>query len=251
MIRPLYIGLGLLSMLGFVLIFVAVMAPASLLIGLLRDDITQAVPALKIGHVSGTIWNGTATVQYQNFPPADLDFSIAFLPLLTGSLDTAITLTGDGLDARFDGEFANEGGRITQLNAIIASHYINAVTIGYGLDLSGEVVVSDANLAFDRQWLTALTGQINWSGGIVHIENPAQFYSVKLPPVNGELAMDGQNLQLVLAAESELLNIRLKPDGWAEVGVSYAMMALAELPVPGNPPADSSKPALLLEEKVL
>ena len=122
----------------------------------------------------------------------------------------------------------------------------------YGLGLSGQFKLSDALVSFDNSGMTDLAGGISWPGGVVHIETPQRIHPVTLPPMQGKLSMEDDNARLLLAADNrKMIDILLKPSGWAEVAITFAFMALAKLPLPGNPEAAGpDEPAILLEEKI-
>lgn len=231
-------------------VFIIVMAPASLVIGIFGDDIQRNVPGLKIGASKGRIWQGSAQVQYQQFPPVTMSWKVAALPLVTGKVSTSIELNGDGLELELDAMISTAGGLLDNVEGTIESRFINAVSVGYGLDLTGVFELSGIGASFDQVWLTALKGETNWSGGIVHIETPVQFYSVKLPALRGLLSMQDSNAVLdVTSGTSTLLTLLLKPDGWSKTSISYTLMDMAGLPLP-NGYQDTAGPAFVLEEKI-
>jgi hypothetical protein len=175
---------------------------------------------------------------------------MAALPLLIGKVSTLIELNGGGLQLEMEAMASTSGGSLDNINGTIESRFINAVSVGYGLDLSGVFELSGISTSFDHRWLTALKGVTNWSGGLVHIETPEQFYSVKLPALTGQLSMKGSNAMLdVASGTSTLLTLALKPDGWSQTSVSYMLMDMAGLPLP-NGYQDTTGPAFVLEEKV-
>ena len=229
---------------------IVVMAPASIVTGLFGDAVQRNIPGLKIGATRGRIWQGSTQLQYQRFPAFTLSWKLAALPLLTGKVSTLIELNGGGLQLEMGALGSTSGGSLDNINGTIESRFINAISVGYGLELTGVFELSGINTSYDQRWLTSLKGVTNWSGGIVHIETPAQFYSVKLPALTGQLSMKDSNAVLdVAAGTSTLLTIALKPDGWSQTSVSYMLADIAGLPVPKEY-QDTTGPAFLLEEKV-
>ncbi len=232
------------------LVFLLVMAPASLVVATAEDQLKQ-VPDLKIGEVSGRIWSGSAQIQYQQFP-AMVTWNLSALPLLVGRLSADVQLREQGLDANFHVSASGTEGTVSDAELLVDASYINQISISYGLDLSGQFSVSEADVSFNNQWVTSAAGILEWPGGIVHIETPQQLYSVDLPPLNGDLSMDGDNLRLAIDGTGErMLDLTLKRSGWVEAGVSYAFMELAGLPLTGNTTSSREEPAVLLEEKIL
>ena len=229
---------------------IVVMAPASIVTGLFGDAVQRNIPGLKIGATRGRIWQGSTQLQYQRFPAFTLSWKLAALPLLTGKVSTLIELNGGGLQLEMGALASTSGGSLDNINGTIESRFINAISVGYGLELTGVFELSGINTSYDQRWLTSLKGVTNWSGGIVHIETPAQFYSVKLPALTGQLSMKDSNAVLdVAAGTSSLLTLALKPDGWSQTSVSYMLADMAGLPVPKEY-QDTTGPAFLLEEKV-
>ncbi|MDG1231103.1 MAG: type II secretion system protein N [Pseudomonadales bacterium] len=229
---------------------IVVMAPASIVAGLFADAVQRNIPGLKIGATRGRIWQGATQLQYQRFPAFTLSWKLAALPLFTGKVSTLIELNGGGLQLEMGALASTSGGSLDNINGTIESRFINAVSVGYGLELTGVFELSGINTSYDQRWLTSLKGVTNWSGGIVHIETPAQFYSVKLPALTGQLSMKDSNAVLdVAAGTSSLLTLALKPDGWSQTSISYMLAEMAGLPLP-NGYQDTTGPAFFLEEKV-
>ncbi len=229
---------------------IVVMAPASIVTGLFGDAVQRNIPGLKIGATRGRIWQGSTQLQYQRLPTVTVSWKLAALPLLNGKVSTLVELTGGGLQLEMGAMASTSGGSLDNINGTIESRFINAVSVGYGLDLTGVFELSGISTSFDQRWLTALKGVTNWSGGIVHIETPEQFYSVKLPALTGQLSMKGSNAMLdVASGTSTLLTLALKPDGWSQTSVSYMLTDMAGLPLP-NGYQDTTGPAFVLEEKV-
>jgi len=182
-----YLAIGIIAF----TISIAVMAPASIVTGLFGDAVQRNISGLKIGATRGRIWKGTTQLQYQQFPPVSMSWEMAALPLLRGKLSTLIELTGDGVQLELDAITSTSGGSLDNINGVIESRFINTISISYGLELNGVFELSGISTSFDQHWLTALEGETNWSGGIVHIETPEQFYSVNLPALTGELSILG------------------------------------------------------------
>lgn len=241
-----YVAAGIITF----LVFILVMAPASLLVSLAGDNL-QKVPDLEVGRVEGRIWAGAAELQYQSFP-ALVSWNLAALPLALGRISADVEVAGDGLDAAFHVSANSNEGSITGATAFVDARYINQVSIGYGLDLSGQFSFSSDEVSFNRRWITAATGDLDWPGGIVHIETPERLHTVDLPPLRGKLSMDGDSVKLAINdTNTPLIDLSLKPSGWAAVGVSFAFIELAGLPIPLDARTDVAGPALLIEEKVL
>jgi hypothetical protein len=246
--KLLYLLLGTIAF----LVFLVVMAPASSVLRIADDEFRQQLPELRLAGISGSIWEGSGTVQYRQFPAVAVNWKLSPLPLLSRAVASSASFTAEGLDAEIQSYVSTDqsaASTISYATALISGDYINQVTLNYGLDLSGEFKLTNARATIRGQWLSDLDGILNWSGGIVHIETPQQLHTVKLPPMVGNLTLDGDNVLLNITADTdEMIRISIKPDGWAEVAVNYAFMDLADLPLPGGT-ADSD-PAILIEEKI-
>ena len=244
--RLIWVVIGLVTSLGFIFI----MAPANLAVSMAQDSLGR-IPDLEIGRVEGRIWSGNAQIQYRRFP-AQVNWNLAALPLLIGSVSADIELHGDGLDAGFHLATHGAAGEVTDATALIDARYINPVSLDYGLNLSGQFSLTVDEIAFDNNRITSATGELNWPGGLVHIETPQQLYSVDLPALSGNLYMNEDNVRLrTTGQQTRLIDLTLKPDGWVEAAVSFAFMDMAGLPVPGKAEANREETAVLLEEKIL
>ena len=241
-----YLLIGVITFLAFLII----MAPAATVVSAFEDDLQASVPGMTLTGIRGSLWQGESDLSYGKLPPVLLNWELSALPLLTGTANTHLEFSGTGLSAEVDGAFSDAGGEISQLNATITGDYLNQVTIDYGLELSGEVQLTETSLGFDQQWLTHASGRLTWSGGIVHIETPQQIHTVKLPPLDASVSMSDRDLIMqVTEAGREMMNIAVRQDGWAKVDISYTFMEMVNLPLPGGILSDGQ--AVTLEEKIL
>ena len=241
--KLLYIIVGLITLVGFML----AMVPARFLL----SQIAGELQPIELGRVDGRIWSGSAEIRYHQFP-ATLSWELAVLPLFLGRVSTDVEVQADGLDMNFRVSANWAGGSVSGGNVVLDAHYINRVSLEYGLDLSGQFTLTDAELVWTDNWLDSARGQLDWSGGRAQIETPWQVQVVDLPALQGELSMEDRNLLLqVLDADSELMKLRLKPDGWGEMVINYAFMEMVGLPLPGNLHGRGNEPAVVLEEKIL
>ena len=58
------------------LFFVIFYTPASLVFKLFQDDIAQ-LPDTSIFQITGSVWNGSADIQYLNFPSSEINWILA------------------------------------------------------------------------------------------------------------------------------------------------------------------------------
>ena len=233
------------------LVFVITTTPASLVYSSFQEKISDGALGLAISQVEGSIWQGQGDFHFRQFPVITGDWQLSPLHLLAATARSSITLKADGLNGVFDFSLTPRGGSINNLNAVVQDSYLNEITTSYGLDLSGEVQLEQANLSFNQSRLTALEGELHWSGGIVHIQTPEKIHTVNLPALDGRLSLEDANFKLdIKESGNSLLQIHIRPDGWAQVAINYAFMDLANLPLPANASAGDD-PAVVLEEKIL
>ena len=241
-----YLAIAFITFIAVITAFI----PASMIVIVAGDELSKAAPDLKIGKLSGTIWRGETDLQFLDLPQVHTQWKLLPIPFILRTLSIKADITGTGILVDFKGEFSSQTGTLNPLNAEITSEYINQMTLEHGLDLSGTFDLQNASVAFDNEWITKLAGNLIWSGGIVHIETPQQIYSSNLPSLTGVFSLAGKNIILDVSSSTEnLMQITLKPDGWAVASISYAFMSLANLPVPGA--INESEPAIILEEKIL
>ena len=244
-----YLGIGVLVFAGFLLFT----APAGILYRLVEQDAGKYLPDTVLTGIEGSVWDGRGDLYYRQLPVVRVSWNLAALPLITGAADINAEFQAAGLELRLTADADSTGGSISDVSGNISSEFLNPITVSYGLQLSGDIQVSHANLEFDPRWLTAANAELNWDGGIVHIETPEKVHTTRLPPVKGTVSMAGPNLVIdVVGNDENLMTITLKPDGWAVVAVAYAFADLAGLPLPGSDTTtDRSLPAITLEEKIL
>ena len=230
---------------------VAAMTPASLVYNTFQASITDALPGLSIKKVEGSIWKGKSNIKFQQLPSINVAWEVAPLHLLTLTVKSSVTAEGLGLYGKFDIAITPKGISIINLNGIIQNLHLNKITIPYGLDLSGEINLIKINLSFDKKWLKEADGKLTWGGGIVHIQTPEKIHTVNLPALHGQIYMDENIWKLDVKESSEsMMQIHIRPDGWAKSAINYAFIDLINLPLPTSTRA-SEDPAIVLEEKIL
>lgn len=249
MTKLIYGAIALVTIIGFVI----VTAPAATVWSMIGSDIETALPGMKISNLKGSVWNGEGLVQFQSFPTTSIDWRLAALPLLAGNAAFEISARASDFDADVSGVVTGHSGTINDATVTIGSEYINSVTLDYGLDLSREFHIEIDGATFADGWPTAVEGNIRWPGGVVHIETPEQVHTVRLPELTGDLFMDEGKIHLNVVGDDEpLIDVSLNRTGWAEVGITYAFMRLANLPLPtGSESQGTDEIAILLEEKIL
>jgi hypothetical protein len=242
----LYGAVAILSFATFVVLF----APASAIWLLMRDTVSQRLPDLAVGAVSGTLWSGQADLQYRGFPPAALTFQLAFLPLLVGSAEWSTQLEGPGIQASLAFIVTADDLDISG-EATIDSRYINAVSSQYGFTFPGKLDIRELQLRSQNHWLQSAAANLRWDGGRVRIAPAGAAPQIAdLPALSGRLYQSAEALQLdILQRTDMLMRISLQPTGWAVVDIKARLFTLAGIPAP--PGADPDSSAAVFEERIL
>lgn len=239
---------GAIALLTF-LIFAVVYAPASLVWTVIDEDVDRAVPDLEVLTIDGAVWNGNAALRYREFPPATLtwDLAPARKPQgLAAALDAS--LEGDGLRASGTG-YTADGFAAVDAAGYIDSDYINPVSRRYGLTFPGRIDISALTLETDLTWFTAAAGVARWGGGTVILESTAGTQAITLPPLDGELSLSGRDLLLDVTENGNLvIQVTLKPTGWAVVDIKARLLETAGLPFRAGTSPNAS--AVIAEEKL-
>ncbi len=233
-----------------IVVFVVVVFPAGTAWSFVREDVTSQVPDLKVSEVRGTIWQGEAGVVVGALPPLSINWDLDFLPLMTGRVAADLIISGDGANANLNVSASTQAVAVTG-EAIVDSRYVNQVSINYGLETSQQFQLTDLDVTADTAWLTLVDGEITWPGGTVILQTPVELLTRQVPPLLAELGLhDGEVLLDVASDGIELMHIRIKRDGWAEVTVLNALMRTLNLPLPDGSNIDMTAPALIFEEKL-
>ena len=247
---------ALIALITFLAFFVAMM-PAAFVYNFFQDKISRVIPDVNFNSFEGTVWSGKSYVQIKHFPIVTCTWKISPLALFKAHIESSLSFSSNGLTGSADISVSNKGADIDNLSAVARSNYLNQFTIPYGLDLSGNIQLSNANLSFDNEWLTDSEGELTWQGGIVHIQPPQQIHTASLPPLKGQIYQQERTLRLdVRGAELDLMSVQIKPDGWAIVAINYALLDLTDIPLLADTTERREKPqrenpAVVLEEKIL
>ena len=162
-------------------LFLVIFAPASTLLFLVKDEINQRVPELVIDQVSGTVWDGQATLHYREFPPSLLNFRLDPMALAGGSADLALSLTGDFIDVEASVSLSNESIRVSGLHGVIDSEYINNVSQQHGLLMTGPFSLKQITLHADSTHVLSAAGQVSWAGGKIESQTGSGLQVFELP----------------------------------------------------------------------
>lgn len=243
----LYIATAILSFLIFLVIF----APASPAWSLVREDVQKRIPDLKVYRVGGTIWNGEAEIQFRQFPPSALTWQLSPGELIiNGAANIHLSAHGQGHSFQARATLEASSGSLQFIKGVISGDYINEVSEQFGLIFSGDLEIHELNVSSDSHWITGATGSAHWTGGQILLNTSPERQTIVLPPLDGELYFQNQQLILdILEQQSLLLQIILKQSGWAEIAIKGRMLEVANLQLPNGAHPDET--ILLLEEKIL
>lgn len=241
----LYVSLGLSAFLAFAIIF----APASAVWMLIGDRVERILPQLRVFSIDGTVWSGSSDFQYQQFPVSYLKWNLDPLSVFDGSADMDLTLTGEGLQMQAHGSINTRQMEIQQFTGFIHSDYLNVVSQQYGLTFSGQLNIVRLFLTFDYRWVTEASGEFNWDGGRVLFQSAAQVQILDLPSLSGMLYSRDPQLHLdVQYEQAPVLDVTLKPTGWATVNLRTRLFQIGGIPWPAGPDPDAT--ALRVEERI-
>lgn len=210
-----------------------VLAPASTVWQLLKNDVNQALPDLNIQSVTGTIWDGRALLAYRQFPPAYLTWTLDPLGLVGQVIKLQLNLTGDNLKLSTTTNLSSGMITVSNLNGIIDSEFINAASQFQGLTFSGPIELNGIEIVDDFKRVLSASGHISWAGGKIVSQNTSGRLVFELPAIKGDVAEVSGDLDLRIHNENQtLIDIRLKHNGWIIVSLKASLFNLAGLTLP-------------------
>ena len=130
-------------------IFLVLYAPAGIAFRFVKDDVAR-IPDTTVYRVGGTVWDGTADIQYRDFPTSMLHWNLAAMPLIKGLADLHLTISGLGHELA--GQLTTDGqnSHLSTLNGFVSSDYIDQVSAQYGLRISGTFEVNEVDLTIEN-----------------------------------------------------------------------------------------------------
>ena len=194
---------------------------------------TDDIDGLMVGSTEGRLFSGEAEVWYRGVdlgrvawtfrPGALLDFELC--------ADWRIAhrdFTGSGTVA-LGADAADLTGE-----ASIDALAVNRLLAQYHISLGGTFEVQGLAIRHESQEFNA-EGTLRWTGGRTTYRLSGQMHDVELPAMVATLAsVDGEPVLEVVSVENagRLLSVRLDADGWAHIGVTARLTALAGNPWP-------------------
>ncbi|MBA57789.1 MAG: hypothetical protein CMQ40_01310 [Gammaproteobacteria bacterium] len=237
-----------------ILIFITsllVMMPARILSTNIERILSNQTD-LQVGKISGTIWNGQIETKFKDLPKTTLSWDISFISLIIGRLQANGELNGEGIESAFSLLISSKKKEIKNLTAKIESHFLNELTIPYGLELSERFSLQMPFIYLSSEWITDLDGLVTWPGGTILIETPLQKHHVNLPKLKGKISLSEESILLDLSTEKiNLMRINLTKTGWLKTEIENSFLTLANLPFLDKTLRKSESPALIIEEKIL
>ncbi|MEM7363327.1 MAG: type II secretion system protein N [Pseudomonadota bacterium] len=209
----------------------------------------QSIPELVVTGVDGTIWNGRAGFSYRAFPPSTLTWSVSPLALAAAAGEGDLRLSGEGHDINAHVRVQSDGLILTGGQGLIDASFVNSMSESIGLTFPGEIVLSNIEGKTSRRWFTDASGDLAWEGGTIATRTPNGMISYDLPPLRGQLSMEGEKLKLTLQHDvHSFMDISLGPDGWAKVDIYKSLFQHAGLNIPGG--EDLPDPVVQVEEQL-
>lgn len=227
--------------------FVASRAPARPLWLLLEDQLQP----ISLHDINGTIWQGNARFQLPMVPDSFVSWDVNVSHLLAGELMISFDLEGKFHQVSGDMLITTNRIRLVGIEGRIQADAVNPKFAEFGLQTTGELTVSDVNATIEKQWFSSINGGMNWSGGQVVYATSREVQTFELPPIGGNLIMDNGDLTITLTDSGgphSLIEIVLRPDGWATMRLKGRLFRLAAVPWPGEP--QDQEDVLEIEEKL-
>ena len=237
-------------------LFLILSAPAAPLWSFFGKDLNNKIPQLDISSIQGKLWNGRAKLNYRAFPTSILTWDINTPPLAQKTVDVDLQIEGESHRFSANLKASQNNIQIQNLNGRIDADYINRVSENLGLTFTGTIDleafnIKAINVQGNQKRLSKAEGHIAWDGGQIVSRTVASGTQVfDLPPLRGDFSINASNggLQLdIYDNEQILIEITLKPDGWAAVKIKVGLFQLAGLSWQG----DLNDNVIEIEEKVL
>ena len=236
------LGLGLSAVLVISIAgFLVVLAPASIAYSFIREDLTQRAPQLLVTQVGGTVWNGSAFLEFDAFPGSTLTWNDVDVAPFARRIGARVRLAAASHDLSSLLRANATELELTDTNGRIDHTLVDAWGERFGLAFAGEVDLRQLDLVADRRWLKALEADLAWSGGAVSYTAYDQTETYRLPPLDLKARLDGEVVRADVTHDgAQVIEVTLGPDGVSYVAVKARLFLLAELPWPGGQPPDEN-----------
>ena len=201
--------------------------PASIAVNQLLQRVN--LPAdITIRYTKGTIWEGQTQLTFRTFPSLtlrwDIDafYSFSALPVEIEAVSPASRLSGL---VQLDTEAIS----ISDLSFSLASSDINQLAETYGHRLESDIDGRGIGGIIGQTCIRALSGQVNWSGGLLSIDTGGGATGVQTPALDGLLSAKdcGASISLRAAEQaSATATLSLDQTGWLKASISPALVSL-------------------------
>ena len=229
-------------------VLITIYAPANIAFQLFGAGVSN-VPETSIYRIGGTIWQGSADVQFRDFPLSEINWELKPLPLLRGVADVKIIASGFGHEVSAGLLLVDNTVHLQRLNGFLHSDYINQVGVEYGLRFTGNLQLKETDLTIENNWIKEISGQLHWTGGQMRHQLESGQQVVNLPPLDGELSIDEELTLNVTHDRLPVLSFVLQPSGWVTLKFRARVFGLAGLSWPTGSDVDDI--VLTIEEKIL
>ena len=221
-----------------VLVFILILAPASLVI--------SALPGVSIGAsgISGSLWNGSAQrISINGFSVNATRWTIKPLALLAGALELRLLTSWPG--GEFEGDLsASITGSVQVKNASVFAS-LSELSETVGMPASGQLSLEIESLAIKDNWPTQVLGSLSLSGlttvqpgsnAPIILGDYAVVFMNKVvnddKPITGAITDNGGPLELsgqitLTAPNQYLLETKIKPQANAAENLKQALKFIA------------------------
>ena len=201
--------------------------PASIAVNQILQRVN--LPAdITIRYTKGTIWEGQTQLIFRTFPSLTLRWDIdAFHSLSALSVEIEAVSPASRLSGLV--QLDSEAISISDLSFSLASSDINQLAATYGHRLESDINGRGIGGVIGQTCIRALSGQVNWSGGLLSIDTGGGATGVQTPALDGTLSAEdcGASLSLRAAEQtSATATLSLDQTGWLKASISPALVSL-------------------------
>ncbi|ADU66021.1 type II secretion system protein N [Desulfurispirillum indicum] len=210
-----------------------------------------AQDTITLTRISGTLWNGNASLHYGPLPPLPVSWKISPRLLWQGKVLLAFRVQEGRTDIDL-GIAAAPWGAVQ----LMASGRLDATTVQpllqtLNLRVPGHLEIRRVHVNIHGDEIRQADGTLHWSGGLVESTQSGNAFTINMPVLVGNLSHEEQRAILRIGREGDdqpVGEISLGPDGWARLQImSHLTRAI---PLPWNIPGRAGSILFTYEEKV-
>lgn len=222
-------------LLGFVSYALALLAfmPASFALGIVRTWAAEENLPVQIAAEQGTLWKGSAQLSHPFFA-GTIDWKLQPLKIAFGG--QALDLVLQSAESRLTGNAGYADGAVRITSDLTMNLQVLAPLLSrHRIDIGGELSVSNLQILLNLQslWPDSASGSAIWSGGPVQYPVGRELSSVIMPPFNGSIRQQEQDIGLLVKdgeRQWEVMYMALTPEGVVEIHIRKHLLDLAEAP---------------------